>query len=101
MALWFSASAVVPSLVAEYRLSNFMQAALTSGVQAGFVVGCIASAVLGLADRLDPRRFIAASALVGAIANALLLVVDPATRGGAAAPLSSPASRWPASIRSA
>ena len=79
MALWFSASAVVPSLVAEFRLSNFMQAALTSGVQAGFVVGCIASAVLGLADRIDPRRFIAASALVGAIANALLLVVDPAT----------------------
>jgi MFS family permease len=79
MALWFSASAVVPSLVAEYRLSNFMQSALTSGVQLGFVAGCIASAVLGLADRLDPRRFIAASALLGAIANALLLVVDPST----------------------
>ena len=37
MALWFSASAVVPALVAEYRLSGFAQAALTSGVQAGFV----------------------------------------------------------------
>jgi len=79
MALWFSASAVVPSLVAEFRLSNFMQAALTSGVQAGFVVGCIASAVLGLADRYDPRRLIAASASVGAVANAALLVVDPTT----------------------
>ena len=79
MALWFSASAVVPALVAEFRLSNFMQAALTSGVQAGFVIGCLASAVLGLPDRYDPRRLIAASALVGAIANAALLVVDPAT----------------------
>jgi MFS family permease len=79
MALWFSASAVVPSLVAEYDLSKFMQAALTSGVQLGFVAGCIASAVLGLADRLDPRRFIAASAVVGAVANAMLLVVDPST----------------------
>jgi MFS family permease len=79
MALWFSASAVVPALVAEFRLSNFMQAALTSGVQAGFVVGCLASAVLGLADRLDPRRFMAVSALVGAAANALLLVIDPTT----------------------
>jgi MFS family permease len=79
MALWFSASAVIPSLLAEFPLSRFMQAALTSGVQAGFVVGCIASAVLGLADRIDPRRFIAVSALVGAIANALLLVVDPGT----------------------
>jgi MFS family permease len=79
MALWFSASAVVPALVAEFRLSKFMQAALTSGVQIGFVVGCLISAVLGLADRIDPRRFFAASAAIGAAANALLLVVDPNT----------------------
>ena len=46
MALWFSASAVVPALVAEFRLSGFAQAALTSGVQAGFVVGCLVSALL-------------------------------------------------------
>src|SRR5438067_9696396 len=79
MALWFSASAVIPALVAEFHLSNFFQAALTSGVQAGFVVGCLASALLGLPDRVDPRRLFAASAAVGALANALLLVVDPAT----------------------
>jgi MFS family permease len=79
MALWFSASAALPSLVDEFHLSSFMQAALTSGVQAGFVVGCIVSAILGLPDRVDPRRLIALSALVGAIANALLLVVDPST----------------------
>ena len=79
MALWFSATAVVPSLVAQYNLSNFMQAALTSAVQAGFVVGCLVSALLGLADRLDPRRFIAVAALVGAGANALLLLIDPTT----------------------
>src|SRR5687768_11074376 len=78
MALWFSASAVVPALVTEFGLSNFMQAALTSGVQAGFVVGCIVSAVLGLPDRYDPRRLIAASAFVGSAANAALLVVDSA-----------------------
>ena len=79
MALWFSASAAVPALVAEFGLSSFMQAALTSGVQAGFVFGCVASALLGLADRIDPRRLIAGSALVGAVANALLLAVDPTT----------------------
>ncbi len=79
MALWFSASAVVPALVAQYGLSKFAQAALTSGVQVGFVVGCVASAVLGLADRIDPRRFIAVSAFVGAFANALLLTIDPTT----------------------
>ena len=77
MALWFSASAVVPALVAEFKLSNFMQAAFTSAVQVGFVIGCLASALLGLADRIDPRRFFAVSAAIGAGANALLLVVDP------------------------
>ncbi len=84
MALWFSASAVTPALAAEYHLSSFSQAALTSGVQAGFVVGCLASAILGLPDRLDPRRLFAASAAVGALANAALLAVDLST---AAAPL--------------
>jgi MFS family permease len=79
MALWFSASAVVPSLVVQYALSKDMQAALTSAVQAGFVVGCLLSAFFGLADRLDPRRFIAAAALLGAVANALLLAIDPTT----------------------
>jgi MFS family permease len=79
MALWFSASAAIPALAAEFKLSSFMQSAFTSGVQAGFVVGCVASAILGLADRVDPRRLIAASALAGAAANALLLVVEPAS----------------------
>jgi MFS family permease len=79
MALWFSASAVTPALAAEFHLSNFSQAALTSGVQAGFVLGCLASAILGLADRVEPRRLFAASAAVGALANALLLAVNPAS----------------------
>jgi len=77
MALWFSASAVIPSLAREFALSNFAQATLTSAVQVGFVLGCIVSAVMGLADRLELRRFFAASAAVGAAANLLLLVVDP------------------------
>jgi MFS family permease len=77
MALWFSASAVVPALAAEFKLTPFAQATLTSAVQIGFVVGCVVSAVLGLADRLDPKSFFCISALIGAIANALLLVVDP------------------------
>jgi MFS family permease len=83
MALWFSASAVVPALVAEYGLSEFAQAALTSSVQAGFVVGSLTSAVLGLADRVDPRRLFATAAAVAAVANALLLTVEP---GSLAAP---------------
>jgi MFS family permease len=79
MALWFSASSALPSLVAEFHLSPFAQAALTSGVQLGFVIGCVASALLGLPDRFDPRRLFAVSAAIGAVANALLLVLSPAS----------------------
>ena len=79
MSLWFSASAVVPALTAEFRLSAFTQAALTSAVQLGFVVGCVVSALAGLPDRADPRRLFAASAGVGALANAGLLVIDPSS----------------------
>ena len=78
MALWFSASAVIPSLTAEYGLSGFTQSLLTSSVQAGFVAGSLVSALFGLADRLDPRRFFMAAALVAAAANTGILLVEPA-----------------------
>src|SRR5438067_11514703 len=77
MALWFSASAIIPALAAEFRISNVAKATVTTAVRIGFVIGCLVSAVLGLADRLELRRLFAASAAIGAIANALLLVVDP------------------------
>ena len=79
MSLWFSASAVLPALTAEFALSQFTQSALTSAVQLGFVIGCVASAVLGLPDRVDPRRYFAVAAAVAALANALLLAVNPAS----------------------
>jgi predicted MFS family arabinose efflux permease len=77
MALWFSASAVLPSLKAAYDLTPFQASLFTSAVQAGFVAGTLTSAVLGLADRLEPRRFFMASALVAAAANALILAFEP------------------------
>ena len=64
--LWFSATAVVPSMAAEYPLSDQQISLFTGAVQAGFVAGTLISAVFGLADRLDPRRFFMVSALVGA-----------------------------------
>ena len=77
LGLWFSASAVVPSLIVEYGLSPRRASMMTSAVQIGFVVGTLISAVLSLADRLDPRRFFMASALIAAIANGALLLVVP------------------------
>jgi len=77
MALWFSASAVVPALRAEVDISAGVASLFTSAVQAGFVAGTIVSALLGLADRLDPRRFFMWAAFAGAGANALILLIEP------------------------
>ncbi len=81
MSLWFSASAVLPALTAQFRLTPFAQAALTSSVQLGFVIGCIASALLGLPDRVDPRRLFSLAAIAGAVANVGLLAIDPSSAG--------------------
>ena len=77
LALWFSTTAVVPSLRLHYALSPERLALFTSAVQAGFVCGTVTSAVLGLADRLDPRRYFMIATLVAAAANAALLVLAP------------------------
>lgn len=82
LSLWFSGTAVIPALRADAGLDDFQAAAFTSAVQIGFVAGTLASAVLGLADQLPPRRFFMASALAAGIVNAGLLLVDP---GGPAA----------------
>ena len=78
MTLWFSATAVIPSLIRDYGIEPDHASLFTSLVQVGFVVGTLASAILWLADRLEPRRFFAASAVVAGIANAAILLFDPA-----------------------
>src|SRR5579872_2894236 len=77
LALWFSASAVVPSILIDYALTPTQVSLFTSAVQVGFVAGTLASVALGLADRLDPRRFFMISTLVAAVANASILLVEP------------------------
>ncbi len=77
MSLWFAAAAVLPQLRAQVALSSLQEAALSSGVALGFVLGTLASASLGLADRLDPRRLFALAALVAAAANAAATLVAP------------------------
>jgi MFS family permease len=77
MALWFSASAIVPVLRAEIGLDGLTASLFTSAVQAGFVAGTLISAFFGLADTIDPRRFFMMSSLVAAAANAAILLVAP------------------------
>ncbi|MCB1506856.1 MAG: MFS transporter [Hyphomicrobiaceae bacterium] len=77
MSLWFVSAAILPEMVKATQISAFRQAALSSGVQAGFVIGALASAVLGLADRFDPRRVFAICAVLAGLANAALLISPP------------------------
>jgi len=77
MALWFSASAVVPALREEVGLDGTTASLFTSAVQVGFVAGTLLSAFFTLADRIDPRRFFMASALVATVANLAILLVEP------------------------
>jgi MFS family permease len=73
MSLWFAASAVAPQLGVRWKLSVSDVGWLTAIVQLGFVVGTAVSALLNLADILPARRLFAGSAMLGAVANALLL----------------------------
>ncbi len=75
LSLWFISAATMPGMLAEVAISPARQAALSSGVQIGFVGGALVSAVLGLADRFDPRALFAACAVLAAAANAALPVL--------------------------
>ncbi len=77
MSLWFVSAAILTDMTREIAIDPWRQAALSSGVQIGFVFGALVSAVLGIADRFDPRRVLMLSAVAAAAANASLLAVTP------------------------
>jgi MFS family permease len=72
MAVWFSASAVVPALTTAWSLSDGGRAWLTMSVQIGFVVGAFGSALLNLADRLSARWLFTATAVLAGLMTALI-----------------------------
>jgi MFS family permease len=69
MALWFSASAITPTLTVEWQLSDSGKAWLTMSVQIGFVVGAFLSALLNLSDIFNARYVFSLCAIMGAIFN--------------------------------
>jgi len=77
MSLWFVSAAILGDMSHEANLSVGTQAAMSSAVQAGFVIGAVLLAILGIADRYEPRLVFAFFCVVAAIANALLLVAVP------------------------
>lgn len=70
MSVWFSASAVLPLLRAEWNLDESGASWMTLAVQLGFVAGTLASAVLSLSDIVNSRRLFAVCAFAAALANA-------------------------------
>ena len=77
MSLWFVSAAILPDMSRETNLSDGVKAAMSAAVQGGFVIGALVSAVLGLADRFDPRHVLALFAVLAAVVNALMLVATP------------------------
>ena len=75
LAVWFSASAVLPALRREWGLGNGGAVALTVAVQLGFVAGALASATSGLADRVRPQWLLAGGAFASAACTATLAVL--------------------------
>ncbi|HEV8588448.1 MAG TPA: MFS transporter [Pyrinomonadaceae bacterium] len=69
MSLWFSGSAVVPSLAREWNLSEGAANWLTLSVQLGFVAGTLLSALLNLPDIIRPRHLFTLTAIAGALVN--------------------------------
>ncbi len=67
MSLWFSASAVAPELASIWGISGIGTLIVTLMVQFGFVAGALISASLGLADKINPRKLFAFSALMSAL----------------------------------
>jgi MFS family permease len=77
MSLWFAASAVSTSLAGRWEISTGAGAAwLTTTVQLGFVAGTAVAAILNLADLVPAARYFAASAVLGAAANAAILTTS-------------------------
>jgi len=72
--LWFAGNAVIQDLMAAYHLPAGSLGYLTSAVQVGFILGTLLFAILMIADRYLPSRVFLICALLGALANASLLI---------------------------
>lgn len=68
--LWFSANGAADELMRAWGLTVADLGTLTNAVQAGFIVGTLAFALSGLADRFAPSRIFTCCAVLGAGFNA-------------------------------
>jgi MFS family permease len=76
LSLWFSASVIASELIQNWNLSSHLVVWLSASVPMGFVIGALVSSYFGIADRYNPRKIFAVSALLGALLNGLLIVAS-------------------------
>lgn len=69
LTVWFSVSAVVPSVQAEFGIGDTASVWLTGTVQLGFVVGALTSTVLNLTDRIPMHIFLGCGAILAALST--------------------------------
>jgi MFS family permease len=81
LSLWFSASVIAPELTEIWNLNTVNAAWLSASVPTGFVIGAFVSSYFGIADRYNPRKVFALSALIGALFNGSLIFVEYALIG--------------------
>ncbi|GAE36120.1 MFS transporter [Halalkalibacter akibai] len=81
LSLWFSASVIASELIQIWNLNSHFEVWLSASVPMGFVIGALFSSYFGIADRYNPRKIFAISALLGALLNVLLIVASGAFFG--------------------
>lgn len=72
LTLWFSATAVGPTLQASWNLSVGDVGALTLAVQLGFVIGALVLAIFNVPDMVPSRYLFSVCAIAGATANGII-----------------------------
>ncbi len=75
MAVYLSASAVVPALTQLWSLDDGGRSWLTMSVQLGFVIGALVSSLTNLADLLPAPHLMAFSAFLASLSTALIAFI--------------------------
>lgn len=72
--LWFAGNAIVDELIAVLSFPESSIGHLTSAIQFGFITGTLFYAFLSIADRFSPSKVFFVSALLGALANIIMIM---------------------------
>jgi MFS family permease len=81
--LWFSANSAAPDLMRAWGIGISGIGFLTNAVQLGFILGTLAFALSGLADRFPASRIFVVSACCGAVFNACFAFLSHGLASGA------------------